>query len=78
MGRQRTASRQTRNRTRTTAGINGDFNGRDFNKEKNVNVKDIRQGCPTIASGVDEDALSMAVSVKILTDMKIYNRLIDL
>ncbi|MBP3544850.1 MAG: PDZ domain-containing protein [Alphaproteobacteria bacterium] len=58
--------------------INGDFNGRDFNKEKNVNVKDIRQGCPTIASGVDEDALSMAVSVKILTDMKIYNRLIDL
>ena len=58
--------------------INGDFNARDFNKEKNVNPKDIRQGCPTFASGTDEDALSMAVSVKILTDMKIYNGLIDL
>jgi C-terminal processing protease CtpA/Prc len=58
--------------------INGDFNARDFNKEKNVNPKDIRQGCPTFASGADEDALSMAVSVKILTDMKIYNGLIDL
>ena len=33
--------------------INGDFNARDFNKEKNVNPKDIRQGCPTFASGTD-------------------------
>lgn len=58
--------------------INGDFHARDFNKEKDVNPQEIRQGCPIIASGTDEDALSMAVSVKILTDMKIYNGLIDL
>jgi carboxyl-terminal processing protease len=58
--------------------INGDFNARDFNKEKNINLKDIRQGCPIIASGADEDALSMAVAIKILTDMKIYNGLTDL
>ena len=58
--------------------INGDFNARDFNKEKDINVQDVRRGCPIIASGTDEDALSMAVSVKILTDMKIYNGLIDL
>jgi hypothetical protein len=51
--------------------INGDFNARDFNKEKNVSPTEIRQGCPTIASGTDEDALSTAVSVKILTDKKI-------
>ncbi|MBR4892227.1 MAG: PDZ domain-containing protein [Alphaproteobacteria bacterium] len=58
--------------------INGDFNAKDFNKEKDVNVKDIRQGCPTITNGADEDALSMAVSVKILTDAKIYSGLKDL
>lgn len=57
--------------------INGDFNARDFNKEKNVNVNDVRRGCPIIASGTDEDALSMAVGVKILTDSKVYNNLIE-
>ncbi len=58
--------------------INGDFNARDFNKEPDTDVNIIRRGCPTIASGADEDALSMAVSVQILTDKKIYNRLMDL
>ena len=58
--------------------INGDFNARDFNKEPDTDVNMIRRGCPTIASGADEDALSMAVSVQILTDKKIYNRLMDL
>ena len=58
--------------------INGDFNARDFNKEPDTDVTVIRRGCPTIASGADEDALSMAVSVQILTDKKIYNRLMDL
>ncbi len=57
--------------------INGDFNARDFNKEPDTDVNTIRRGCPTIASGADEDALSMAVSVQILTDKKIYNRLMD-
>ena len=57
--------------------INGDFNARDFNKEPDTDVNAIRRGCPTIASGADEDALSMAVSVQILTDKKIYNRLMD-
>ena len=56
--------------------INGDFNARDFNKEKNIDINSVRQGCPTIASGADEDALSMAVGVKILTDSKVYNNLI--
>lgn len=58
--------------------INGDFNARDFNKEKSISPSDVRSGCPTIASGADEDALSMAVAIKILTDMKIYNGLTDL
>ena len=58
--------------------INGNFNARDFNKEPDTDVNMIRRGCPTIASGADEDALSMAVSVQILTDKKIYNRLMDL
>jgi carboxyl-terminal processing protease len=58
--------------------INGDFNARDFNKEPDTDVNAIRRGCPTIASGVDEDALSMAVAVKILTDKKVYNNLLDL
>ncbi|MBR5625343.1 MAG: PDZ domain-containing protein [Alphaproteobacteria bacterium] len=56
--------------------INNDFNARDFNKEPNVSVADIRRGCPTITSGGDEDALAAAVSVKILTDKKLYNNLI--
>lgn len=58
--------------------INGDFNARDFNKEPDIDVNAIRRGCPTIASGTDEDALSMAVAVKILTDKKVYNNLLDL
>ncbi|MBQ5700353.1 MAG: hypothetical protein IIV74_03620, partial [Alphaproteobacteria bacterium] len=56
--------------------INNDFNARDFNKEKNVDVKEVRRGCPTIVNGADEDAVAAAVSAKILTDKKVYNRLI--
>ncbi len=56
--------------------VNNDFHARDFNREKNVNVDDIRRGCPTITSGADEDAVAAAVSAKILTDKKVYNRLI--
>ncbi len=56
--------------------INNDFNARDFNKEKNIDAKEVRRGCPTIVNGADEDAVAAAVSAKILTDKKVYNRLI--
>lgn len=56
--------------------INDSFNAQDFNKDTSINAEDIRRGCPRITSGTDEDLLSAAVSAKILTDKKIYNRLI--
>ena len=56
--------------------INDNFNTQDFNKITDVNVDDIRRGCPKITSGADEDSLSAGVAAKILTDKKIYNRLI--
>ncbi len=56
--------------------INNDFNARDFNKEPDTDPAAIRRGCPVITSGADEDALSAAVSAKILTDRKVYNKLI--
>ncbi len=55
--------------------VNNDFNMQDFNKKENINVDDVRRGCPVITSGADEDALSLAVAIKILTDKKVYNRL---
>lgn len=57
--------------------VNNDFRARDFNREPDVDVNDIRRGCPVITSGADEDALATAVSVKILTDKKVYNGLIE-
>lgn len=57
--------------------INDNFNARDFNRETDVAPDVVRRGCPTITSGVDEDALATAVSVKILTDKKIYNKLLS-
>lgn len=56
--------------------INDNFNAQDFNKDTSVSADDIRRGCPKITSGADEDSLSAAVAAKILTDKKIYNRLI--
>ena len=56
--------------------INNYFNANDFNKMTEVPVDDIRRGCPTITSGADEDSVAAAVAVKILTDKKVYNRLI--
>lgn len=56
--------------------INNDFNAQDFNKEPDIDAAAIRRGCPVITSGADEDALATAVSVKILTDKKVYNKLI--
>lgn len=58
--------------------LNGDFNARDYNQDKQVDVKALRQACPKITSGTDEDTVATAVSVKILTDKNIYNELMDL
>ena len=57
--------------------LNGDFRASDFNTKTDVPVEDIRRGCPVITSGADEDSLASAVAVKILTDGKVYNRLMD-
>lgn len=57
--------------------LNGDFRASDFNAKTDVPADDIRRGCPIITSGADEDALSAAVAAKILTDHKVYNRLMD-
>ena len=57
--------------------INGDFRARDFNHDTKIAPETIRKGCPSITSGADEDNLSMAVSVKILTDKKVYSKLIN-
>ena len=56
--------------------INETFNVQDFNKDTKIKAEDIRRGCPRITSGADEDALSAGVAAKILTDKKIYNKLI--
>ncbi len=55
--------------------LNNDFRAKDFNKDASIDAAQIRKGCPAIVSGADEDALSAAVAVKILTDKKVYNRL---
>lgn len=52
---------------------NGDFNAKDFNQDTSISAVDINKGCPQIKSGSDEDALSSAVSFRILSDQKIYN-----
>lgn len=56
--------------------LNNDFNAQDFNKDASINPEAVRRGCPVIVSGADEDAIAAAVSAKILTDKKVYNRLI--
>ncbi len=57
--------------------INGKFNSHDYNGDNNVDVRALRNACPKITSGTDEDALATSLSVKILTDKKIYNELMD-
>lgn len=56
--------------------VNNDFKVQDFNKKDKVDVAAVRRGCPVITSGDDEDMVSMAVAVKILTDKAVYGRLI--
>ena len=57
--------------------INNDFNSQDFNKDDKIDPAAVRRGCPVITSGADEDAVAAAVSVKILTDKKVYNKLVS-
>ena len=56
--------------------INNDFNAQDFNNRDDIDPDAVRRGCPVITSGTDEDALSAAVAAKILTDPKVYNKLV--
>lgn len=56
--------------------INNYFNAQDLNKRADLTPQDVRRGCPRITSGSDEDAIALAVSVKILTDDKVYDKLI--
>jgi len=58
--------------------LNGNFNAHDYNNDSKVDIKALRKACPNITSGIDEDNMSSAVSVKILTDKKIYKELMDL
>lgn len=56
--------------------INNQFNAVDFNKQLDIKADDIRAACPVIVSGTDEDKVAVAVAVQILTDKKVYNRLL--
>ena len=58
--------------------INDDFSAHDYNSDKNVDIKALRKACPNITSGEDEDNMATAVSMKILTDKRIYSNLMDL
>ena len=58
--------------------INGEFNARDYNQKKDVDIKALRKACPNITNGTDEDNISSGIAVKVLTDKKIYNELIGL
>lgn len=58
--------------------LNGKFNAHDYNKKKDVDVKALRKACPNITSGIDEDSMASGVSMKILTDKKIYKELMGL
>ncbi len=57
--------------------INNDFKARDFNKEEDLDVAKVRDGCPVIRNGADEDLVALSVASKILTDKKLYNNLLS-
>lgn len=58
--------------------INHDFHAKNFNDDSDIDVESVRRGCPTITNGEDEDLLARSVAVQILTDSKVYNRLLDI
>ncbi len=57
--------------------INNDFRAHDYNRDNGVDAESVRRGCPTITSGEDEDMVALSVAVKILTDAKVYSRLLN-
>jgi len=56
---------------------NNSFKYNDFNKKKDINIKSIRFACPNMKNGMEEDIISTAVSTKILTDKRIYDKLVN-
>ena len=58
--------------------INNDFRSHDYNADDKVDVESVRRGCPVITSGEDEDLLARSVAIKILTDRKVYSRLLNM
>ena len=58
--------------------LNGDLNITDFNKDKDKDVKSLRNACPSITSGTEEDAMAVAVGAEILTQKILYNQLMEL
>ncbi|MBP5485169.1 MAG: PDZ domain-containing protein [Alphaproteobacteria bacterium] len=57
--------------------VNGDFRFHNYNADKEVDAESVRRGCPVITNGEDEDLLAMAIAVQILTDSKVYSRLLN-
>jgi len=53
---------------------NHDWKEQDFNGEE-FDAKTVRKGCPNISSGSDEDAVSQAVAMDLLTSRAAYNNL---
>ena len=58
--------------------MNDDFGARDFNREKDIDVDALHKACPTIVDGSDEDNMSLGIAAKILTDKKIYDKLMEM
>ena len=58
--------------------MNGRFNVHDYNQDKDIDAKALRKACPNITSGVDEDAMAVAVAAEILTNKMVYNELMGL
>lgn len=56
--------------------INGDFNAIDFNSSSNIDIDKVRIACPQIQNGETEDAAASAVSVQMLTDGRVYKKLL--
>lgn len=56
---------------------NNSFKYNDFNKTRDIDVKSIRSACSNIKDGKEEDIISTAISMKILTDKNIYDKLIN-
>ncbi len=56
--------------------VNNDFNAQDFNADLSVDVDMVKNACPSIKNGAVEDALSVAMAVRILMDDAVYQKLL--